>query len=279
MSAKNPYLFPIILIFSCATLVHADILHLKNGRSLECVVERETPQDVEVNTGEGTITFGRVEIGRIDRSTAAQTAALWQRWGEEKMAREKRKPREDLIFKERQKERERIFAEETTLRKAKQDRIPNEIKVAADNHQMIVNALLNGTVRANLVLDSGAGAVVLSKRMAEKLGIDLEKLKKGQTQVADGRMVETAYTVLKSVKLQDIGIIGEESEAASGVETKDVETVILTHEVDELENGSGQRPLPDGLLGMSFLKNFKFNADYQNQKLTFERLEKKTPAA
>ena len=55
--------------------------------------------------------------------------------------------------------------------------------------------------RADLVLDSGACLVVLARRIADKLGIEVAGLKKSRMQVADGRWADAGLTTLQSVKV------------------------------------------------------------------------------
>ncbi len=266
------YIVMFLLCFPAS--VNADSVHLKNKQTLEGIVEKEDANRVDVDLGYGTMTFQRSEIERIERSNAAQTQIIWHRWGEEKKERRKRGPEEDRQRKEREKEQRRLFEEEMARRKAKDESTPRSIGVIATSGQIVVNTVLNGKVRVNLILDSGAGVVVLSKRAAEKLEIDISKLKKGMTQVADGRKVETAFVTLSSIKVQDKTLQDEKSLDEPGVEIKNVEACILTGDAAELKEGPDKTVLPDGLLGMSFLKNFKLIADYENHKISFERLNK-----
>jgi predicted aspartyl protease len=68
--------------------------------------------------------------------------------------------------------------------------------------------------------------------------------------VADGRKIHARYVVLDSVSVQ-------------GVEARKVEAAVLSEDRDP--------NMKDGLLGMSFLKRFKFNIDLQNTKLSLEK--------
>ena len=255
----------VFLFFQIAP-VFADTVYLKNGSHVEGVIEHENKEGVALNLGFGTTTFRRDEIDRIVKSDAVGTQAIWQKWGTEQKEIEKRKPEEEKKWRERQAELERIRLEEEQSTKDKDEYGSKDIQVTTKDGSMIANVLLNGKVRAALVLDSGAGTVVLSRRLAEQLGMDVEKLKKINTRVADGRTAQVGFTMLESVKVQNTEFTDADSDRKPGVEVKNVETCVI---LDAAENGKIQ----DGLLGMSFLKNFKFNADYKNQKVTFERLK------
>jgi len=255
-----------LFIFS-TKLLFADVIYLKNGSHMEGVIEYEDKEDVQLNLGFGSMTFHRSEIDHVVKSDANQTQEIWRRWGAEQKEIEKRKPEEERRWQERQTELERVRHEAEKLEKEKDEFGPKDIQVTTKEGSIFMNVLLNGKIRATLVLDSGAGTVMLTRQVADKLGIDVEKLKKVNTRVADGRTVQAGSTVLESIKVQDAGFTDAGSEKNAGVESKNVEASFLLEEIDVKDNTF------DGLLGMSFLKNFKFNADYKNNKVTFVRLK------
>jgi predicted aspartyl protease len=69
--------------------------------------------------------------------------------------------------------------------------------------------------------------------------------------LADGRIADAKYIVIGSMKVQD-------------AEAKRVEACVLTTDV-------GGADMQDGLLGMSFLKNFKFTIDQKEKKLILQK--------
>jgi clan AA aspartic protease (TIGR02281 family) len=112
---------------------------------------------------------------------------------------------------------------------------------------IVVEVLLNGIVKTNLMVDTGASIVVISKDIAEKLGIDTErKTASILLTLADGRKVPANPIILNSIK------VGE-------VEVKNVEAAVLKETQEE-----------QGLLGMSFLDNFIVKIDAKNNRLVFE---------
>jgi predicted aspartyl protease len=257
-----------LIIFSLLSVnLFADTIYLKNGSRMEGVIEREDKNGVELNLGFGTTTFSRGEIDHIVRSNSQETEAIWQEWGADQKEIEKRKPEEEKKWRERQAELERLHLEEQKAKKDKDEFGPKDIQVITKNHSMLVNVLLNGKVRVTLVLDSGAAHVALRRQIAGKLGFDVEKLKKINIKVADGRTIQTASAMLDAVKIQNAPDADGDSDKKPGVEAKNVEASFLLEEIDT------KGDYTDGLLGMSFLKNFKFNADYKNSKVTFERLK------
>lgn len=265
----------LIGILLSATSAQADTLHLKNGKTIDGIVESETPDAVSLNLGFGVMTFRRDEIDRIDRSAPEDQAALRSEWDK---ASEDSKKHWSEAEQARQKRLDSAAAlrEEGEAKKREADEYaPKRIAVRAQNGQIIVNVLLNGHVRATLLLDSGASIVQLSNRLVKRLDLDLTQAQKGSIQVADGRSSEALFFALDSLKVQDTGETG----AGAGVEADGIKACILPEGVDAVVRESGNAPafLVDGLLGMSFLENFKFNADYKNSILTFQKIQPEPP--
>lgn len=151
-------------------------------------------------------------------------------------------------------EKQRLEIEKrASQEKHQEDNRPKQVDVFQEQGHIITDVLLNRRVRASLLLDTGASLVVLKKSVAKKLGINLDEVKIEATLiVGDGREVKAKYVVLESVRVKN-------------VEANNVEAVIL------LDDASGAT-FKDGLLGMSFLKNFNFKIDYKNQKLILEKI-------
>ena len=120
-------------------------------------------------------------------------------------------------------------------------------KQAPGDHY-IVEVVLNGSITVNLMVDTGATMVVLSDRIGKRLGVhsnsDLPKIGMNTA----GGKVEAPLFVLDSVKI-------------GSAEVLNVETTTNPYMGDM-----------DGLLGMSFLGEFKVEMDRQNGKLTLKPL-------
>lgn len=138
--------------------------------------------------------------------------------------------------------------------KLKEERKPKEADISRQSGSIFVDALLNRKTTAHFMLDTGASTMLITKDVAKKLGINTDYKKDVvQVQVADGRNVNAKYIVLESVNVQ-------------GSEAKNVEAAVL---LDDSKNAGYQ----DGLLGMSFLKNFKFKIDPKSNKLILEKTQ------
>lgn len=129
---------------------------------------------------------------------------------------------------------------------------PRGVEFIDDSKGMLVKVILNDAIGATLVLDTGASTVMLKKSVAEKLGIKLDgSLIDAKLTLADGREIKAKQVILKTVKVQDYVA----SNVAAVIPIED-SNVLIEY---------------DGLLGMSFLKNFNFKIDHDQNKLILER--------
>ncbi|MCX7888606.1 MAG: TIGR02281 family clan AA aspartic protease [Rhodobacteraceae bacterium] len=115
-----------------------------------------------------------------------------------------------------------------------------ELTMAPDGH-FYVTATVDGT-RVNFVIDTGASDIVLSRRDAERLGIDTAALAyTGRALTANGR-VETAPVTLGMVEL-------------AGFRDAGVPAVVNSGELDT------------SLLGMSYLSRYRITIDGRRMTL------------
>jgi len=120
-----------------------------------------------------------------------------------------------------------------------------------EGSHIVVDALLNSSVSARLIVDTGASILLISTDVASRLGIAHEEIPgKIEIIMADNSSVEAKPITLKSVKVGD-------------AEVKDVQAAILAKEAI-----GGM----DGLLGMSFLSHFVIKVDSTENKLILERV-------
>jgi len=123
---------------------------------------------------------------------------------------------------------------------------------SAEGNQVIVSALINDIALTRLVVDTGASIVVISKEVADRLGISPEEGTGEEIEIimANGMSVNARPVVLKSIKVGD-------------AEVENVRAAILESSV---VGGA------DGLLGMSFLSNFIISVDTSSNKLILEQV-------
>jgi clan AA aspartic protease (TIGR02281 family) len=127
----------------------------------------------------------------------------------------------------------------------------NVLKVKIIGNQVLVPVILGyrgKTVQALLLLDTGATNTTISPEIAAKLNISLNQTKKTIGQVVGGGLLEA-----KRIKLSYIKV---------GPHTKpDMDIDIIEHK--------GFASNFDGLLGMNFLRNFRYHVDFDNQTITW----------
>lgn len=112
-----------------------------------------------------------------------------------------------------------------------------------------VTTVLNGKVQGRLLLDTGASFVSISADLAARLGVNTNELPVKAMTVADGRQVDGRALTLKSVRVGDAC-------------ARNVPAVVLPGRSDAAF---------DGLLGMSFLRNFAINIDGATGNLILSR--------
>ena len=250
-----PILFAVTL---CAvSLARADTVNLKNGGSITGIIEKEDDKNVEINTGFGTVTFKKSQIKDIERSSVEELRKLSENW----QVKRKELSSKEKEFEEARDKRSKSAYEnrmdDAKAKKLEEDLAVKHINIARDpgGKGIMVEVLLNNSVKANLVLDTGASIIVLSRKMGEELGINLSDTKKDamEMHLADGRRTMAKAIILNSVKIQDI-------------EVKNVMAAIILDQVPTIG-------MTEGLLGMSFLSKFNLKTDLKSMKMSLENIE------
>lgn len=137
----------------------------------------------------------------------------------------------------------------TEIKRLKRNFKHAEVGYVKRGDQVIVEVLLNNRVKASLMLDTGAACVLVSRDIADQLGIkEGVGTGRGTFVVADGRKITATTFVLQSVRV-------------GGSRANNVSAAI---------SGASQGPGVDGLLGMSFLSNFVLRIDSKANKLILE---------
>jgi clan AA aspartic protease (TIGR02281 family) len=126
-----------------------------------------------------------------------------------------------------------------------------KIPLINDNNSFYAEVILNGRVKANLIVDTGASQIALSPKIAKLLGINsYANMPKVKTSTAGG-IVPAHLLTLNSVQV-------------GGAKARDVEAHI-GHHMGEL----------DGLLGMTFLGEFKVEVDRKASIMKLSSLNKR----
>lgn len=128
-----------------------------------------------------------------------------------------------------------------------------EIELKRGGPDLVVDAVLNGRVKRDFLVDTGASFVTISQATAKALGIHIDDdTPEIAVTTASGRTV-VPMTVLKRI------VVGR-------AEVRDVEALIM-----DLPKGSEI----DGLLGLTFLNEFKVSVDSNRGKLILTSLKGK----
>ena len=124
-----------------------------------------------------------------------------------------------------------------------------EIPVTPSHAGTVVTATINNQAQGHFILDTGATRVTLTEAFARKLGLTPEALPESEFSMADGHKTKGRIVVLQVV------VVGD-------ARAENVEAAILP-------GNPGEKM--DGLLGMSFLRNFYVTLDGGSGKLILRR--------
>jgi len=115
---------------------------------------------------------------------------------------------------------------------------------------IFVDVVLNGAIPAKMVLDTGAGIVVLSEDLARRLHLESDREAKTMILQTAGGEVRGLAATLSKVEL-------------GAVHKRNVRAAVNT--TPTAFKGF------DGLLGMSFLENFRVVIDYANNRILLKK--------
>lgn len=114
-----------------------------------------------------------------------------------------------------------------------------------------VSVVINGGSPATFILDTGASLVTLTERLARNLGLRFDYDDAIQLSMADGSMAEGYPVVLERVAVGDA----------------------VVNQVPAVVMEAAPGPGVEGLLGMTFLKEFEIRFDANKEQLVLQRLE------
>jgi len=104
------------------------------------------------------------------------------------------------------------------------------------------------TIKATLLLDTGASTTMITTQVADRLGIRPDQTELQHAQVADGRVLETYLTKIDSLA------VGPKIKHDLGVNIMPM---------------SGPSLGADGLLGMNFLSDYPYQLDLNTQSINW----------
>lgn len=121
--------------------------------------------------------------------------------------------------------------------------------IPAGGGNFLVDTVLNGHINARLMLDTGASLITLTEEIGRKLGV--------------ATFLDSAELPFNTAAGEDwMPLVGLEMVAVGSAKTRFIEASINSH-IKEI----------DGLLGMSFLGEFRFEIDRINKRLTLKPIQ------
>jgi len=237
--------FSLTFLFIIAGHIFPETIELTDGKRIVGKILQETDDAVVVSKSDGGFVYSilRTRIVNIRESTT------------EELGRERRRGLKSGVPVSRV-EKKRL----ENLKKLQLERYERQVELAkksrgrvkikfVDDQFGIVEALINGKVKAHLLADTGATLVYISRDLANRLGITEEDTEgKIHAQLADGSITTDDAVTLKSIKV-------------GTVEVRNVKAAIAA------ESPVGR----DGLLGMSFLGEFDVKMDSDENCLYLEK--------
>lgn len=159
--------------------------------------------------------------------------------------------RAETYMREPEDERKIYFFDRISERLADFDRefSKTTVQTSSSHGTTIISALVNDYVRGRFILDTGAALVTISESLAQRLKLDISAQQITEVVMADGRKIKAKPVLLRSLQMGDARVEG-------------VQAVVLPSPVQDDV---------DGLLGMSFLKNFVMRLDGATGKLILKQ--------
>ena len=157
-------------------IIYADLIKLKNGRSIEGIIYKEDAHFVELEVSVGTIKLPKDQVAEILPSGEDEGLSLRKQW-----------------------EKKRVdFENKLNKQKAIEEAKPRDVKFSHDSKGIVLKVAINDKIEVPMLLDTGASVMLLTRSTAKRAGIDLSRLKPDlKVPVADGRVVAAARVVLK----------------------------------------------------------------------------------
>lgn len=129
-------------------------------------------------------------------------------------------------------------------------RAPTTVPIHVVDNVTLVQATLNGSQRAVMMVDTGASATIITPVVLTRLGLSIpDDAPRRQLQVVGGQLLEIPFVRLAAIEVGNARIEGLE---------------VGVYEI------APQAPVLDGLLGGDFLHHFRVTLDKTVRELRFD---------
>jgi len=131
-----------------------------------------------------------------------------------------------------------------------------EFRLASKSKPIIIlKAEVNGGKPLDFALDTGASTTVLSTQTAKQLGINIKTLpKEKECCGCSGNKTQARLASVKSIRIGD-------------AEAKEIEVAIM--DLTNISRAVGTKLA--GIIGYTFMKDYRVVVDYPNKKISFEK--------
>lgn len=133
-------------------------------------------------------------------------------------------------------------------------RLPTKFRLVSNANFIVVETELNGKGPFDFLVDTGATKTVVTKQMGQTLG--LHEISIGEKKALSGLFADTTM-ILSKVKSVQVG------------EAKSTDVEVGVQDLQLLCDGVGV-PL-DGVLGYTFMKDYRVTINYPERELSFEK--------
>lgn len=161
--------------------------------------------------------------------------------GEKETPTEGEKETGEIADEEASEERSEETGEETS------EEVMTIVRFSQVDGHIVVPVVLNDSISARVLVDTGAGITILSRELAKALGLDEER----GTSITLKTMAMDIQAQLARLESIQVGGVGRHNFRVA---------------VTDLPFGENGRF--DGILGMDFLNNYKIHIDNERQRLT-----------
>ncbi|MFH1394664.1 MAG: retropepsin-like aspartic protease [Candidatus Omnitrophota bacterium] len=215
---------------------------LKNKGRITGTLQDSVEGEVVVDTGVGTIGVNRDDVAEIIHLSKQETENFEVKFLKTKLAEQKEETAQIEDISQRNEEYLELRQKQV---QAEEDAQTYRVKSIRDD-MIVVEAVLNGRVKTDMLVDTGAAYVSISPSIAKKAGYRVtNQSERINLLLADGSLHQAVLITLKSIN------IGKKT-------AKNIKAVI---------SDSGN--MEYGILGISFLNKFNVKIDAKKNEIVF----------
>ncbi|MBU1894816.1 MAG: retroviral-like aspartic protease family protein, partial [Candidatus Omnitrophica bacterium] len=216
---------------------------LKNKGEITGVLQEGAKGEIVIDTGVATIGVQKNDVAEIKNLSKQKAETFEINFLKTKVAEQEAETRQVESIAQRNEEYIEIRQRQV---QAEQKAETHRVK-SIRNDMIVVETVLNGSVKVDMLVDTGAGYVSISPSVAKKAGYKITKdSERIDLLLADGSLHQAVLITLKSITI-------------GGVIAKNIKAVI-----------SNSGDMEYGILGMTFLNQFNIRIDAEKNEIVFK---------